>query len=76
METPTEVVVAPEEVVEAEVMAEEPPTPSHKPTTVVESEQRPVPTLDADFWGGMLLTKRSMDKAAKTLRYSNLVVFK
>ncbi len=80
METPTEVVFAPEaiEVAEAEVTetAEEPPTHSHKPVTSVETTQRPVPTLDADFWGGMLNTKRDMDKAAKRLRYSNLVVFK
>ncbi len=54
---------------------EEPPTPSHKRTVVVE-DQRPVPQLDADFWSGMLLTKRNMDKEAKSLRYSNLAVFK
>jgi hypothetical protein len=78
MEQATEVLEAPEvvapeatEVVAPEV--EEPSTPSHR---------RPVedpwsgPPPDADFWSGMLLTKRNMDKAAKSLRYSNLVVFK
>ncbi len=80
METSTEV-VAKEPEVEAEVPevpeveAKEPPTPSHKPTVVVD-DARPPPTLDADFWGGMLLTKRKMDREAKSLRYSNLVVFK
>mgnify|MGYP000450189434 CR=1 FL=1 len=58
-----------------EVEAEEPPTPSHKKTRE-EPVERPVPTLDADFWSGMLITKREMDKAAKKVRYSNLVVFK
>ena len=62
------------EATEAEV-AEEPPTPSHKKTRE-EPVERPVPTLDADFWSGMLNTKREMDKAAKKVRYSNLVVFK
>jgi hypothetical protein len=66
--------VAAEEVV-AEV-AEEPPTPSPKPKKKVEMATRPVPTLDADFWGGMLNTKRAMDKAATSLRYSKLVVLK
>jgi hypothetical protein len=55
---------------------EEPPTPSHKPATHVEAIERPVPTLGADFWTSMVQTKREMDKAAKSLRYSNLVVFK
>ncbi len=61
---------------EAAAEAEEPPMPFHKPATKVEPTERPVPTLDADFGGGMLNTKRAMDKAAKSLRYSNLVVFK
>ncbi len=71
MEAATEVVA---EVV-AEVEAEEPPTPSHKKTRE-EPVERPVPTLDADFWSGMLITKREMDREAKKVRYSNLVVFK
>ena len=37
---------------------------------------RSVPTLDANFWGSMLQTKREMDNAARSLRYANLVVFK
>ena len=72
-------VVAPEatEVQEApEVHApapEEPSTPSHR-RAVEDPWSGPPP--DADFWSGMLLTKRNMDKEAKSLRYSNLVVFK
>ena len=73
METTTEVVAQEAEAPEAPEV--EPPTPSHKPTVVME-DTRTVPTLDADFWGGMLLTKRKMDREAKSLRYSNLVVFK
>ncbi len=69
-----EAVVA--EAVVTEEKVEEPPTPAHKPVTKVEVIERPVPTLDADFWAGMLTTKREMDKAAKSLRYSNLVVLK
>ncbi len=34
------------------------------------------PTLDANFWGSMLQTKREMDKAARSQRYANLIVFK
>jgi hypothetical protein len=70
MEEPKEV-----EATEVVAEAEEPPTPSHK-TTREEPVERPVPTLDADFWGSMLNTKREMDHAAKKARYSNLVVFK
>mgnify|MGYP000397103910 CR=1 FL=1 len=61
------------DVTEAVEEAEEPPTPSHRKK--VEMATRP-PALDADFWGGMLNTKRAMDKAATSLRYSNLVVLK
>mgnify|MGYP000187744975 CR=1 FL=1 len=82
METPTETPAetaetaeATEVVAEVTETAEEPPTPSRKQVTV-ETTQRPVPTLDADFWSSMLITKREMDKVAKSLRYSNLVVFK
>ncbi len=71
-EAATEVV---EEVAAEVVEAEEPPTPSHKKTRE-EPVERPVPTLDADFWSGMLITKREMDREAKKVRYSNLVVFK
>jgi uncharacterized membrane protein len=65
-------------VAETEVtpeVVEEPATPSHRQTSA-EPVERPVPTLDADFWSNMLVTKREMDKAAKKARYSNLVVFK
>ena len=79
METPKEAKEAAEaeatEVV-AEVEAEEPPTPSHKKRRADPIEERPAPTLDADFWSGMLITKREMDREAKKVRYSNLVVFK
>jgi hypothetical protein len=71
METPTEAV----EAEAAPEVAEEPATPSHK-QTVAEPLDRPVPTLDPNFWSNMLLTKREMDAAAKKTRYSNLVVFK
>ncbi len=37
---------------------------------------REVPTLDANFWGSMLQTKREMDKAARSQRYANLIVLK
>jgi hypothetical protein len=37
---------------------------------------RSVPTLDPNFWGNMLQTKREMDKAARSQRYANLVVLK
>jgi hypothetical protein len=74
METPTEAVVAETEAA-PEVVAEEPATPSHKQTSV-EPLERPVPTLDPNFWSNMLVTKREMDNAAKKVRYSNLVVFK
>ena len=81
METGTEVaaeVAAAEvaKVTEAVEEAEEPSTPSHIPRKKVEMATRPVPELDADFWGGMLNTKRAMDKAATSLRYSNLVILK
>ena len=69
-------VVAPEvtEAPEVQVPApEEPSTPSHR-RAVEDPWSGPPP--DADFWSGMLLTKRNMDKEAKSLRYSNLVVFK
>ncbi len=69
-EAATEVVEEAAEVVEAE----EPPTPSHKKRRA--DPMQPVPTLDADFWSGMLNTKREMDREAKKVRYSNLVVFK
>jgi hypothetical protein len=83
METPKEAVTEIAKTTEAteatevvaEVVAEEPSTPSHKKTKE-EFIERPVPTLDADFWSDMLNTKREMDKAAKKVRYSNLVVFK
>ena len=81
MEPPVEaeavavVAVAVAEVV-TEEKVEEPPTPAHKPVTKVEEVERPVPTLDADFWAGMLTTKRQMDQAARSLRYSNLVLLK
>ncbi len=65
-----------EVVAEAVAEAEEPPTPSPKLRKKVEMTTRPAPTVDADFWGGMLDTEREMDKAATRLRYSNLVVFK
>ena len=71
MEQPAEAT----EVVEVVAEAEEPPTPSHKKTRE-EPVERPVPTLDADFWSGILITKREMDREAKKVRYSNLVVFK
>jgi hypothetical protein len=74
METPTEVVVAETEAT-PEVVMEEPSTPSHKQTRV-EPVERPVHTLDTNFWSNMLVTKREMDNAAKKARYSNLVVFK
>ena len=74
MEPPVEAATEVAEVV-AEVEAEEPPTPSHKKTRE-DPVERTVPTLDADFWSGMLRTKREMDHAAKKVRYSNLVVFK
>jgi hypothetical protein len=74
MEPPVEAATEVADVV-AEVEAEEPPTPSHKKTRE-EPVERPVPTLDADFWSGMLVTKREMDREAKKARYSNLVVFK
>ena len=74
MEPPVEAATEVADVV-AEVEAEEPPTPSHKKTRE-EPVERPVPTLDADFWSGMLITKREMDREAKKVRYSNLVVFK
>ncbi len=66
---------ATEVVAEVAEVVEEPSTPSHKKTTE-EPVERPVPTLDANFWGDMLRTKREMDHAAKKARYSNLVVFK
>ena len=70
-EAATEVV---EEVAAEVAEAEEPPTPSHKKRRA--DPMQPVPTLDADFWSGMLITKREMDREAKKVRYSNLVVFK
>ena len=69
-EAATEVVEEAAEVAEAE----EPPTPSHKKRRA--DPMQPVLTLDADFWSGMLITKREMDREAKKVRYSNLVVFK
>ena len=72
-------VVAPEATEAPEVQEvpapapEEPSTPSHR-RAVEDPWSGPPP--DADFWSGMLLTKRNMDKEAKSLRYSNLVVFK
>jgi hypothetical protein len=74
MEIPTEAVVAETEAT-PEVVEEEPATPSHK-QTIAEPLERPVPTLDPNFWSNMLATKREMDTAAKKTRYSNLVVFK
>ncbi len=62
------------EATEVVAEAEEPHTPSHKKTRA--DPMQPVPTLDADFWSGMLNTKREMDREAKKVRYSNLVVFK
>ena len=79
MEIPTvaEVAVA-EAVAEVEVaekaevseVKELPEKPARDPI------DRSVPTLDANFWGSMLQTKREMDKAARSLRYANLVVLK
>ena len=80
METPkeaaTEIAKTTEASEVAEVEAEEPPTPSHKKRRADPIEERPAPTLDTDFWSGMLITKREMDREAKKVRYSNLVVFK
>ena len=80
METPTETATetateTPTDVAEMAEVAEEPPTPSHKQSKV-ETTPCPVPALDADFWTGIVNTKREMDKAAKSLRYSNVVVLK
>ena len=63
-------VVAEAEVAEAEVaeVKEVPQKPDRDPI------DRPVPTLDANFWGSMLQTKREMDKAARSQRYANLIV--
>ena len=74
MEPPVEAVTEVVAEVVAEVEAEEPPTPSHKKRKA--DPMQPVLTLDADFWSGMLTTKRDMDREAKKVRYSNLVVFK
>ncbi len=72
-----------EAVEEAEVAgteeAEEPPTPGPAPRvrkTVKATVPPPVLTLDANFWGEMLNTKREMEKEETKRRYSNLVVFK
>ncbi len=68
METPTEAV----ETEAAPEVAEEPATPSHK-QTIVEPLERPVPTLDPNFWSNMLVTKREMDTAAKKTRYLSFI---
>ena len=73
MDPPTVAEVA--EVVEVAEIAEEkveelPEKPARDPI------ERSVPILDANFWGSMLQTKREMDKAARSLRYANLVVLK
>ena len=70
-----EVAEATEVVAEVVAETEEPSTPSHKETSEEPIVERTVPTLNANFWGDMLKTKREMDHAAKKVRYSNLVVF-
>ncbi len=68
--------------VATEAAEAEPPTPSPKPrkkatrTSQQAVPLAPVPTLDADFWTSMVITKREMDREATRTRYSNLVVFK
>ena len=69
------------EVTKVEVAeeVEEPPTPKRKPRPKKKVEVTvppPAPTLDANFWEKMLVTKRRMDQEETKRRYSNLVVFK
>jgi hypothetical protein len=54
----------------AEVEVKLPEKPDREPI------DREVPTLDPNFWGSMLQTKREMDKAARSQRYANLIVLK
>ncbi len=58
--------------------AEEPQTPWPAPRARknVKVTVPPALTLDANFWGEMLNTKRAMEKEETKRRYSNLVVFK
>ena len=67
------------EVAEVAEEVEEPPTPKRKPRPKKKVEVTvppPAPTLDANFWEKMLVTKRRMDQEETKRRYSNLVVFK
>ena len=46
--------------------------PKAKPPPV----EIPAPVADAEFWHGMMRTKREMDRAETRARYANLVTFK
>jgi hypothetical protein len=79
MEAPVAEVEA--EVAEVEVEKAEAEVKEVKEVKVPEKPDREpidreVPTLDPNFWGSMLQTKREMDKAARSLRYANLIVLK